>query len=128
MIYISEFTVPGTYTVITKFSNLENDRFPRITLRVLSTLEVICLRSQMKDQDKGPILAAALAYLIQCDMAGEHDTPEQLVDDALLNVLQSVSKVPLLSLPAFLCGKKHTTTRYDIGVWNTQQLFLSAHR
>lgn len=63
----------------------------------------------MKEQDKGPVLAAALAYLIQCDMAGEHDTPEQLMDNALLNVLQSVRKVPLLSLPAFLCGKKYTT-------------------
>ena len=101
---VSEFTIPGKYTVITKFSNQENDRFPRIILQVLSTLEVICLRSQMKDQDKGPVLAAALAYLIQCDMAGEHDTPEKLMDDALLTVLQSVSKVPVLSLPAFLCG------------------------
>ena len=106
---LSVFTNPGKYTVVTKFSHQENKHFPKFQLHILSPLEVICQQSQMgAGQDKAPVLAAALAYLVQCDVAGKNDTSAEVVDVALVDVLQSVSKVPVLSLPGFLCGESHT--------------------
>ena len=98
----------GDYLLVLKFNSLQDKQFPEIPLRVLSPLEAIqhCIPVSSGCVEKAPVLAAVVAYLIQCARLGRREVPA-VGDQMLCQILECMyaRKLPIMSVPAFLCGK-----------------------
>ena len=121
------FTLPsvldseGDYLLVLRFSSVQDEQFPEIPLRVLSPLEAIqhCIPVSSEHIEKPPVLAAVVAYLIQCGKIGRKES-RSAGDEILHQILQCMymRKLPIMSVPGFLCGRCVCIYTYMHSVFN----------
>lgn len=108
LIFLSVIDSEGEYLLVLRFSSVQHKQFPEIPLHVLSPLEAIqyCIPVSSEHIEKAPVLAAVVAYLIQCGRIGRKEPPA-VGDEMLCQILQSMytRKLPIMSVPGFLCGR-----------------------